>query len=131
MFAYFFFLFFCFVCLFVCFLFVFCCFSFLLETQVERKLCLKQQNSLWRMRSGHKTKKCRPLSVYRSLDSELTECRLCKHYKYWLHKLGTKLTHTLTRNRKSILYGLTTCLQTYLRLSFPALTDQLGNNGVT
>ena len=38
-------------------------------------------NASWRVRSGHETAKSRQLcaSKYRNLNSEATECSLCKH----------------------------------------------------
>ena len=44
------------------------------------KMVYKQQNALWRLRSGDNTTNCVCKEPeYRSLDGEATGCRLCKH----------------------------------------------------
>ena len=52
------------------------------RNQGGKKVVYKQQNTLWRVRSGDKTANADNCvskeSKYRSLDGEAIECRLCK-----------------------------------------------------
>ena len=74
----------------------------------------KQQNALWKVRSGDKSTKCRHLCIQnnRGLDGEDNECRLCKHCgcmlntDYISQAAQRKLTRKQTRNWKLTLCGL-------------------------